>query len=408
MYKLGQYDLLVGVAETTEPIKESDLQQWKVVERFRARLEGQTLLSARPSTWSDPRRTLSLSRYLSLFLFALVNPALNTVRAIHQATQLQRVQREISGGPVSLGSFSEAQHLVEPAFLAKVFQDLAWGSQGPPPQNPREANLQWLAQDSTLWRALPRMDWALYGGGRGPDNRAVRLHLSFNVIEDQTAAAAITTGKTCERKAWRSQWEPGASYIGDRYYGEDYSLFGQLEELGCHYIIRLRDEAVINVEEELALSAEDVASAVTRQAWARLGAGNRRPSARLRVVWLQKPGGETMRLAANLAPAQLSAALAARLYKKRWQVEFFFRWIKTILPSGHWLAESSAGAALQLYLVVIAAVLLHQALGVRPNKRMMELLHLYQMGWATLDELEAGLQRQKELVERQNSASKIR
>jgi hypothetical protein len=37
----------------------------------------------------------------------------------------------------------------------------------------------------------------------------VRLHLSFNVLEDQPAAAVITPGKTCERKIWKEQWEKG-------------------------------------------------------------------------------------------------------------------------------------------------------------------------------------------------------
>ena len=52
------------------------------------------------------------------------------------------------------------------------------------------------------------MAWALYGGGHeGAPNRAVRLHLNFNVLEDQPALADVTIGRICERKSWEEQWE---------------------------------------------------------------------------------------------------------------------------------------------------------------------------------------------------------
>ena len=399
------------MAETTLELKEADLQQWRVIERFRVYLEGKTPLSDRPDTWTDSRRTLTCSKFLCLYLFALVNPALHTLQAICAASKLQRVQQEICG-PVSLGSFSEAQHLINPAFLEQIFLELAQELTGPPPKDPGEAALHWLAQDSSLWSALPRMDWAIYGGGRKRKNkrpnRAVRLHLAFNVLDDQPSVATITPGNTCERKAFRQKWTRGASYIGDRYYGEDYSLFGELAGLGCNYLIRLRDEAVITVQEELPVLEADRQARVTRQAWVTLGGRADCRSVRLRAVWIDKPNGGSLCLGTNLPPEELSAELAARVYKRRWQIEFFFRWIKTILPTHHWLAESANGVAIQLYLALIAGVLLHQTLGCRPNKRMMELVQLYQMGWATLEELIAGVTRQRELIQKKAAISKIR
>jgi len=46
----------------------------------------------------------------------------------------------------------------------------------------------------------------------------------------------------------------------------------------------------------------------------------------------------------------------------------FFRWVKCLLGCRHWLAESPSGVSHQLYLALIAAVLLQQALGRRPNR----------------------------------------
>ncbi len=70
-------------------------------------------------TFSDPERLLSYSGYLSLFLFGLLNPVVRTMRGLCEASSLERVQREICQRPVSLGSFSAAQHLLEPELLEK-------------------------------------------------------------------------------------------------------------------------------------------------------------------------------------------------------------------------------------------------------------------------------------------------
>ena len=68
-------------------------------------------------------------------------------------------------------------------------------------------------------------------------------------------------------------------------------------------------------------------------------------------------------------------------------MELFFRWIKCVLGARHFFAESPQGAALQLYLALIAGLLLQLVTGQRRNKRVMEFLQLYFLGWATAEEL---------------------
>ena len=268
------------------------------------------------------------------------------------------------------------------------------GFHGPGPVEPRTAWQAWFARDSSLFAALPRMSWALYGGGQaGVKNNAVRLHLSFHLLDDKPARAQITTGKRCERKVWREDWQAGAAYVGDRYYGEDYALFGQLDERGCRYVLRLCDKAVVNVEEELPVSDAERAAGVTRQAWARLGARPAGRSVRVRVVWIALGAEGELRLVTNVAPADLGADEVGLLYRRRWQIECFFRWLKCLLGCRHWLAESERGVTIQLYLALIASVLLQLAPGQRPDKRMLELIQMYQLGWAGLEELQAGVER---------------
>jgi hypothetical protein len=250
-----------------------------------------------------------------------------------------------------------------------------------------------LIQDSSLFEALPRMYWALWRR-QGKAQSQVRLHLSLAVDTDRPAQVVITPGKHCERAAWRNQWQRGDAYVGDRYYGEDYQLLGELEQAGVAFVVRLRDQAVINVEEDLPLGPAEGAAKVIRQAWVHLGCQARYRSIRLRVVWVQTPK-EVLRLVTNLSLEELSGAEVALLYKERWQIELFFRWIKCILGCRHWLAESVPGTAIQIYLALIAALLLQRYSGQRPNRRMMELIQFYLLGVASLEELWAGLERQR-------------
>jgi len=386
-------------------LSEKDLRQWDLLAGFR-----QALASAPREldpSWSDRRRTCEYADYLSLFLFGLFNPALETMRALCAASQLPRVQREVTGGPISLGSFSEAQHLINPALLEEVFRELVSQVQAPAPTDVRQAWRQWFARDSSLFAALPRMGWALYGGGAaGSKNNAVRLHLNLHLLEDKPARMQVTPGKVCERKAWKETWETGAAYVGDRYFGENYRLLGQLEQKGCRYVLRLRDQAVVTVQEELPLSQEDRATGIQRQAWAYLGCNARYRSVRVRVLWISAPDGQELRLVTNVVPDQLSAVEVGLLYRRRWQIECFFRWVKCLLGCRHWLAESQSGVTIQLYLALIAAVLFQLHTGRRPNKRMLELFQLHQLGWASTEDLLAGLEREQQREDRRKAKIK--
>ena len=368
------------------PPKEGDLQHWKLLETFQQVLAGVVAQQGLAPTWQDPQRLLTHGQYLSLALFGLLNPVVQTMRGLCAASQLGRVQDEICGRSVSLGSFSEAQHLVEPALLAAVFAELS--AQVPATGDPRLAQRPWQIVDSTLWEALPRMQWALWRS-QGRQQQAVRLHVGYHLREQTVGQATVTAGRRCERAVWREQWRAGDCYVGDRNYGEDYGIFEQLTQRGCAFVLRLRENAVVRaVEQELALSAADQAAQVQRQAWVRLG--GRGPGVRVRVVWVQTPR-ELLWLVTNVPETELPGELVAQLYRCRWQVELFFRWIKCILGNRHWLAESAAGVSQQLYLTLIAAVLLQLYTGRRPRRRTLELIQWYQLGWASAEELQRHL-----------------
>ncbi len=375
-------------------LTEQELSNWKLLREFRAALAKAAAGRCVHRSFEDPQRQLWMEDYLSLFLFGLLNPVIRTMRGLCIASDLERVRAEVCRAHVSLGSFSEAQHLLDPELLERIFEDLASELPGRGGQDSRLGGQAWLARDGSLFAALPRMSWALYGGGRTGKQKALRLHLSFNVLGGQPTRAKVTVGRRCERAVWKEQWRAGEAYIGDRYFAENYQVLGQLSQLGCPYVLRLREPATITVQEPLPLTEEDRQAGVVRQAWARLGATERTRSVPMRAVWLEKKGDSEMILLTNLAAERLPGALVVLLYRKRWQVELFFRWLKYLLDCRHWMAEGPAGASIQLYLALIAAVLLQLHIGRRPTKRMMELVQFYLLGVASFKELTVGLQRE--------------
>ena len=373
-------------------LTERDLSRWRLIEDFKTRLAQAAEKSPLHPTWSDPDRLLQYTDYLSLFLLGLLNPVVRTMRGLCSASRLKRMQEEVCSRPVSLGSFSEAQAVLDPSLLAQVFSQLSQ-QLALPDGLACPAGRRWLIQDGSLFEALPRMYWALWRR-QGKAQSAVRLHLSLDLAQKSPARALITPGKDCERAAWRKQWQRGDGFVADRYYGEDYQLFSELDQGGVVFVVRLRDEAVINVEEELPLAEADRQAKVIRSAWVRLGCKARYRSQRLRVVWVQTDK-EVLRLVTNLGPQELSAGEVALLYKQRWQIELFFRWVKCILGCRHWLAESPQGVAIEIYLALIGALLLQLYTGQQPNRRMMELIQFYLLGVATLEELWAGVERER-------------
>jgi hypothetical protein len=56
-------------------------------------------------------------------LFGLLNPVIESMRGLCAASQFRRVQKQVCGSAVSLGNFSEAQTLVEPELLERVFDN---------------------------------------------------------------------------------------------------------------------------------------------------------------------------------------------------------------------------------------------------------------------------------------------
>jgi hypothetical protein len=334
-------------------------------------------------------RHLFFDHYGALLLLYFFNPILTSLRGLQQASTLDKVGQELGVPRTSLGALSEAARVFDAAALQEIITELA--SRIPHGTTPKDQQAlhDLTAVDGTLLPALPKMAWALW---LDETHRAAKLHLAFEVLRGIPVGATVTAGNASETKQLRALLQAGRLYVIDRGYAE-YQLFQDIINAGSSLIGRLRDNAVWQVVEERPLSAAARAAGVVsdRVVWLggdQSGAVFQQP---LRVVEVRTgqtdADGRPEVLLLATDRMDLDAELIALGYQFRWSVELFFRWFKCILGCRHLLSTCANGVEIQVYLALIASLLISLWTGKKPTKRTFEMLCFYFTGWASETEL---------------------
>jgi hypothetical protein len=338
-------------------------------------------------------RELFFDQYASLLLLYFFNPIITGLRSIQQASELDKVQKLLGCKRSSMGSLSEASRVFDAQALHPLLAELA--NQAIPIAVGKEAEaLRGLtAVDGSLLPALPKMVWALWVDGQ---HRAAKMHVHFDVLKGVPVEATVTNGQGSETEQLRATLQPDRLYVIDRGYA-DYQLFQDIIDAGSGFIGRLKSNAVFTVIEERPLSAEAVAAGVRSDRVIQLGGPKsgavlRQP---LRIVEVHATDecGNTIVLLLATNRLDLDAELIALGYRYRWAIELFFRWFKCILGCKHLLSTSQNGVTIQVYLGLIASLLISLWTGKKPTKRTWEMLQFYFCGWATVEELQAHIDR---------------
>ena len=158
--------------------------------------------------------------------------------------------------------------------------------------------------------------------------------------------------------------EAGATYVFDLGY-YDFSWWAALDAQGCRFVTRLKSHtrpALIEerpVEPQTETGGSVIADRVIRLA-NRLASNRRNPlQMPLREVHVRLDTGKVLKIVSNdlEAPAQE----IADLYKRRWDIELFFRWIKQTLKIRRFLGTSLNAVRTQIAAALIAYLLLRMA-----------------------------------------------
>lgn len=205
--------------------------------------------------------------------------------------------------------------------------------------------------DSTLIRVcLSLFPWAHYRKTKA----AVKMHTLFDPEKGLPESVVVTEGIVHDKEKLNSfVWVPGITYIFDRGY-LDYKEYDRYCKEGIYFITRLKKNAVMEIQNVNSVSP---GSPVLSDREVILGTFYTKMQHPLRVVEVMDAStGEPFCIATNRF--DLTAEEIADIYRLRWQIELFFKWIKQHLRIKKFFGTSFNAVLNQLYSALILYVLL--------------------------------------------------
>ncbi len=390
-----------------EPLKPRDIQGLKYLDRLLPLLDELHEVGCERDKAGN--RCLHFDQYCVLVLLYLFNPVVRSLRALQQASTLQNVQRKLGCSRASLGSLSEAVEVFEPQRLCSIIETLA--AEVKPVRDVRQDHLthKLMAVDGSVVKTLKSIAEAAFMTDRaGGSHSGWRLHTHFDIDRHVPSRIEVSPGSNSghndEKYRLRKSLSPDHCYVMDRGYVQ-FALWNDIVAADSSYVCRIRDNSDLDlVVEERAVSRAAAAVGVLRDIVANVGATSKpeaRPNHPVRVILVKcephtrrggskgatagPPSDGVLRIATNLL--DVPAEIIADIYKHRWTIELFFRFFKHVLGCRHLLSTHPKGIEIQVYCAIIACLLISLWTGRKPTLRSYEMVCLYFMGWATLEEL---------------------
>ncbi len=226
---------------------------------------------------------------------------------------------------------------------------------------------------STIDLCLSFFPWARFRTTKG----AVKLHVGLDHDGMLPSFMTITDGKTHDITAARAlQLPKGSIVVIDRGY-TDYAWYNQLNSQGIFFVTRLRKNARYRVIERGSVSkSKGLTSDQTIQP---TGAKAANCSIELRRVGFKdaETGIQYYFLTNNF---KLAANTIGEIYKARWQIELFFKWIKQNLKIKSFLGTSRNAIMIQIWIAIcIYLLLVYLKFVSQLGKSMQQILRLLQL-----------------------------
>jgi hypothetical protein len=201
-------------------------------------------------------------------------------------------------------------------------------------------------------------EWARFSTGVF----GVKAHVIYDPDADQPLYLEVTNGRVNDiTPAKAMPIEAGATYVFDLGY-YDYAWWAKLHDAGCRIVTRLKTNTPINVVADLPLDDRNgnILSDRIGHLPERLSYRRHNPLVDpVRVLEVIIDTGKILRIVTN--DLDSAANEIADLYKRRWAVELFFRWIKQTLKIKHFLGLSENAVRIQIAVALIAYLILRMA-----------------------------------------------
>ena len=239
------------------------------------------------------------------------------------------------------------------ALYEALFEKILSRCQGMTPDHDFRFNNPLYSLDaSTIDLCLSASPWADFRTTKG----AIKFHVGLNHAGYLPEFVTITDGKTSDIEAGRALDFPKGSMVAiDRGYN-DYAWYNQLTEKGIFFVTRLKSNAKTRVvSRRMVLSGKGLTSDQTIEFTGALTV--KKCPIQLRRIGYRDPetGKHYIFLTNNF---KLAAKTIADIYKARWQVELFFKWIKQNLKIKSFIGTSKNAVMTQIWIALCVYLLL--------------------------------------------------
>jgi len=261
----------------------------------------------------------------------------------------------LGAAPVKRSTFSDANRDRPWQVFADLFALIL--KQAHPGLRRASADAVRLIDSTTVRLSNLSADWAQFSAGVC----GVKAHIIFDPNADRPIYFAVTRSNVNDITAAKAMpIEPGATYVYDLGF-YDYAWWAQIDAVGSRFVTRLKKNTPLTLVRENKVAKDgNIRSDRIGFLPARLANSRNNPmQVPVREIQVIIETGKLLRIVTNDldAPAQE----IADLYKQRWQIELFFRWVKQTLRITRFIGVSENAVRIQIAVALIAFLLLRMA-----------------------------------------------
>lgn len=294
--------------------------------------------------YTDTARKCSVFVLLSY----LIHAAANEWKSLRHAADVGT-----SVGLVSIEHSSLSKHMkaLDYAMIKRVFEVIVQKLNRSARRSMHLPNKQLLSVDSTTMTVgKSRLPWALYHG----EKSGIKLHVSYTNTTGMPLKIIETTGLKHDGPIGIQLEDPRFIMVGDRAYFSIDKVDRYVED-DQDFVLRLKENIVLSRKKSLK-HHRSKDSRIVADFTCIIGSSQKQTKKRHRVIEFLDEDGEIIRIVTSLT--DVTAEEVADMYKSRWAIESFFRWIKQNLNVPILFGTSENAVFNQLFAAMIAYVIL--------------------------------------------------
>lgn len=291
-------------------------------------------------------KKLKTEAYIKLLLFA----QLHETESLHEMSDAlidEDLQKTLGFEAISASQLSRRNNGINPSVLSKAFLDLVCQIQRFHYKGGKHMPLK-IIDSSTLPLNLSCYKWAKFRKTKA----GVKLHLRLVFMDKDTVypeKAIMTTAKEHDRNQLEVLVDDReAMYVFDRGY-LDYERFDRMTDDGYFFVSRLRKNAFLREIESFAVPE---GSNVLSDKMVYIGTPQNRAENLFRVLEIVDTKGNILLLITNRF--DLNADEIGNIYRQRWAIELFFKWLKQHVEIKHFYGMTETALQNQIFLALIA------------------------------------------------------